>query len=124
MRADIKIIFIFIAVLVMTKCGTKDEHAQHEASGIKYTCSMHPQVIQDKPGTCPICGMELVKMNPGSSDGSLMLSESQIKLANITTTLTRFENIGESTILTGRLMTSEEQTEVVSRRVQGRIEKL
>ncbi|HQS04069.1 MAG TPA: copper-translocating P-type ATPase [Daejeonella sp.] len=26
----------------------------------KYTCSMHPQVIQDKPGTCPICGMTLV----------------------------------------------------------------
>ena len=27
-----------------------------------YTCGMHPQVIQDKPGNCPICGMELVKL--------------------------------------------------------------
>jgi Cu2+-exporting ATPase len=26
----------------------------------KYTCPMHPQVIQDTPGTCPICGMTLV----------------------------------------------------------------
>jgi len=25
-----------------------------------WTCGMHPQVIQDKPGTCPICGMNLV----------------------------------------------------------------
>src|SRR4030095_13939288 len=25
-----------------------------------YTCSMHPQVIQDHPGDCPICGMTLV----------------------------------------------------------------
>ncbi len=25
-----------------------------------YTCSMHPQVMQDKPGYCPICGMKLV----------------------------------------------------------------
>jgi multidrug efflux pump subunit AcrA (membrane-fusion protein) len=25
-----------------------------------YTCSMHPQVIQDQPGDCPICGMKLV----------------------------------------------------------------
>ena len=27
-----------------------------------YTCSMHPQVIQDHPGDCPICGMKLVPM--------------------------------------------------------------
>jgi len=25
-----------------------------------YTCPMHPQIIQDKPGTCPICGMDLM----------------------------------------------------------------
>jgi len=25
-----------------------------------WTCSMHPQVVQDKPGNCPICGMKLV----------------------------------------------------------------
>jgi hypothetical protein len=25
-----------------------------------YTCSMHPQVIQDQPGDCPVCGMKLV----------------------------------------------------------------
>lgn len=26
----------------------------------KYTCPMHPQIIEDHPGTCPICGMDLV----------------------------------------------------------------
>ncbi len=26
-----------------------------------YTCPMHPQIHQDKPGKCPICGMTLIK---------------------------------------------------------------
>lgn len=117
-------LLLFIA-LVFAMCGKKDEHAQHEERTTRYTCPMHPQIVQDKPGPCPICGMDLVKMNASTgANGSIMLSESQIKLANITTMLTRFESMGENTILTGRLMVNEEQTEVISSRVQGRIEKL
>ena len=26
-----------------------------------YTCSMHPEVISDKPGKCPKCGMQLIE---------------------------------------------------------------
>lgn len=29
--------------------------------GVKYTCVMHPEVVQDKPGNCPKCGMKLVE---------------------------------------------------------------
>jgi membrane fusion protein, copper/silver efflux system len=32
-----------------------------------YTCSMHPQIVQDHPGDCPICGMKLVPMRKQSS---------------------------------------------------------
>ena len=31
-------------------------------SGVKYTCTMHPEIISDTPGHCPKCGMILVKM--------------------------------------------------------------
>jgi hypothetical protein len=30
-------------------------------AAVVYTCRMHPEVISDKPGKCPKCGMELVK---------------------------------------------------------------
>ena len=35
--------------------------AQKSAQTVQYTCSMHPDVVQDKPGTCPKCGMKLVE---------------------------------------------------------------
>ena len=30
-------------------------------TGISYTCSMHPEITSDKPGTCPKCGMDLAQ---------------------------------------------------------------
>jgi len=38
--------------------GTTPERVK--AAGAKYTCPMHPEVLKDKPGDCPICGMPLV----------------------------------------------------------------
>ena len=34
------------------------------APGIKWTCPMHPQIVRDAPGSCPICGMALEPMTP------------------------------------------------------------
>src|SRR5258708_36875515 len=34
-------------------------------SGIEYYCPMHPQVVQDESGLCPICGMPLAKRRKG-----------------------------------------------------------
>jgi len=36
------------------------DHSTMEPPLQKYTCPMHPQIVQDKPGNCPICGMGLV----------------------------------------------------------------
>ena len=33
----------------------------------QYTCGMHPFVIRDEPGLCPICGMTLVPLKPGAA---------------------------------------------------------
>src|ERR1041385_8423052 len=91
----------------------------------KFTCPMHPQIVQDKPGTCPICGMDLVLSSTiTAADSSITLNESQIKLANITTAAAEYSDIGLSTIVNGKIMVNEDQTEIVSSRVQGRLEKL
>ena len=39
---------------------TAMEHAEKHLDP-KYVCPMHPQIVKDEPGTCPICGMDLVE---------------------------------------------------------------
>ena len=45
----------------------KEAVHDHAASGesTTWTCSMHPQIQQPKPGQCPICGMELISLKKG-----------------------------------------------------------
>jgi Cu+-exporting ATPase len=37
-------------------------------AGTQYTCPMHPEIIRDAPGSCPICGMALEPLMPGLDD--------------------------------------------------------
>jgi RND family efflux transporter MFP subunit len=44
-----------------------------------YTCGMHPQVIQDHPGNCPICGMKLTPIrNPASAGAASATDQGEI----------------------------------------------
>lgn len=40
-------------------------------SNQEWTCSMHPQIRQPKPGLCPICNMDLIPLEGGDSEGGL-----------------------------------------------------
>lgn len=40
------------------------------AAATMYTCPMHPQILQEGPGSCPICGMDLVPLSSGEHDHS------------------------------------------------------
>src|SRR5476651_71797 len=39
-------------------------------SAVQYTCPMHSQILEDRPGSCPICGMTLVKKSGQASEGA------------------------------------------------------
>ncbi|MFY7840461.1 MAG: heavy metal-binding domain-containing protein, partial [Lacibacter sp.] len=70
-----------------------------------YTCSMDPQVIEHKPGKCPICKMDLtpVKKSNGEKKDEIQLSDQQIQLGNIQTDTIRSGTIGDQLVLTASL---------------------
>ena len=43
--------------------------AEPAPAGTRYTCPMHPEIVQDGPGSCPICGMALEPMMPALDQG-------------------------------------------------------
>jgi len=85
---------------------------------------MHPQIVQDAPGTCPICNMDLVPMNRGGNEMELTLNASQIQLAGVQTLKVGTSSFGSSKVLNARLLSNPEATEVIASKFPGRIEKL
>ena len=110
-------------------CTTKnnEDHSGHEMEKETtfYTCSMDPQVKEDKPGKCPICHMPLTPIkNNDKNANEISLSKQQIQLGNITTqTIAATQNNLEQSY-TGVLTINQEKINTISARAMGRIEKL
>ncbi|MFZ5798240.1 MAG: efflux RND transporter periplasmic adaptor subunit [Thermodesulfobacteriota bacterium] len=109
--------------------GTTAEEAK-----VQYTCSMHPFIIRDEPGLCPICGMELTPLKAGSGSAPQQTGEAtpgQIVIDPVTS-----QNMGirtapverrtlRRTIRTVGLVTYEEPSQYsVNSKIEGWIDKL
>jgi len=56
-------LFVVLSTLLWLATDARSEQARQ-----LYTCGMHPQVIQDHPGNCPICGMKLTPIRKQTGD--------------------------------------------------------
>lgn len=93
---------------------------------VYYTCSMDPQVIELKPGKCPICKMPLtpVKKSTNGNKDEIQLSEQQVQLGNIKVDTIRSGTISNKIFLTATLNTDQSKITAVSTRLMGRIDRL
>ena len=116
------------------KATTTDSHAGHNPSkeADVYTCPMHPQIEQDKPGSCPICGMDLVKKVSSGSDSisvdaslkALLQPTNSAVVANIATVKPESRRIATSTQANGVVTYDTRRLYTIPARFEGRIEKL
>lgn len=100
-----------------------DEHTDADGE-IIWTCSMHPQVRENEPGNCPICGMELI---PASSearedDYSMVMTQASMQLANIQTTPVVRAVPQREIRLPGRVTVDERRISYVTAHFEGRIQ--
>ncbi|PVY42259.1 efflux RND transporter periplasmic adaptor subunit [Pontibacter virosus] len=107
----------------------KHEHAGEVAGATEYTCSMHPQIRQEGPGKCPLCGMDLIPVsNSGSGSKTsryvLEMTPEAIALSNIQTTKLEMVDPENELTLSGRVALNEQQVSSITAKFPGRIERL
>lgn len=70
MKRNWKNISLVLLLFLLAACTDQPQKVDTQAAvkKVQYTCPMHPQVLEDHPGTCPICGMTLVKKSEHTSE--------------------------------------------------------
>ncbi|MDO5760585.1 MAG: efflux RND transporter periplasmic adaptor subunit [Bacteroidota bacterium] len=118
---------LFLGYLIFAPSKSKSKDAKEQSSQ-QYTCSMHPQIRQDKPGKCPLCGMDLTPLGQTSSEdldpNSVMFTDEAVALADIETIVLWKEDSQKELTLYGNVDINERNSQIQSSYVNGRVEKL
>ncbi|WP_162051906.1 efflux RND transporter periplasmic adaptor subunit [Pontibacter pamirensis] len=122
---------ILLLLFVLTAAACQGDEAHEHAEGTTYTCPMHPQVVQDEPGTCPICGMDLV---PQSVEGeavvmtdelTFLLQPTNETVISSVPAVTPEQKVVEASVeMEGIITYDERRVYSIPARVGGRIENL
>ncbi len=90
-----------------------------------YTCSMHPQVHADHPGSCPICSMPLTPVSrEAQQEGVIQIDEPRRALLGIRTTKVVKAPLQQTIRAEGRLVVDETRIHDVTLKIGGYINEL
>jgi Cu(I)/Ag(I) efflux system membrane fusion protein len=126
---------LLLITMLISACSDKKKKSAIIAttqvkSDIKYTCPMHPQIMEDHPGNCPICGMTLVKKSGQASEGAGISLNTVLQpvnssvIANITAISPEEKLIPTQIVAQGYLDFDTRTFNNIAARFSGRIEKL
>lgn len=114
-------------IILLSACESKDTSHNHDT----YTCPMHPTVVADRPSTCPVCGMDLVrKARPGEEVkitedlSKLIKSPNEIVVASIETVKGEYKSMPVTIRAQGIVTYDTRNIFTIPARVGGRLEKV
>lgn len=118
----------------------EDEHSSHTeistvtsaesiAEETVWTCSMHPQIRENRPGKCPICGMELIPLTSGPVTGPvdparIRMSPEAAALAEVRTARAELASPSRVVELDGVISADERALRTIPAEFAGRVERL
>ncbi len=115
-------------LLVLAACSQNHDQTSHE---LIYTCPMHPTVISDTPGTCPVCGMDLVRRSAAGNDEKIseevsksLTSPDEAVISAINTIRPEFKSVPLYVDAVGTVTYDTRNIYSIPARVAGRIEKM
>ncbi len=104
------------------------DHMVEGGQNQMWTCSMHPQIMQNNPGQCPLCGMDLTPVDQegaGLMPNQFKMSDNAMALANVQTTVVGGKIAdGNELQLSGKIAENESLNSIQSSYFNGRIETL
>jgi len=121
----------FIGWLVFHPSRRTDEKSGHSTEVVRdsvWTCAMHPQIHMDKPGKCPICGMDLIPLvkngNSSIDPDAIHLTREAAQLANVLTSVVSKHRPVKEVRLFGKVQADERLLQNQVAHIPGRIERL
>ncbi|HYC83642.1 MAG TPA: efflux RND transporter periplasmic adaptor subunit [Chryseosolibacter sp.] len=121
------VMWLLLTATVLSACNNRDQGHEHDT----YTCPMHPTVISDRPGTCPVCGMDLVrKARPGEEVeitedlSKLIKSPNEVVVASIKTVKGEYKSLSVPLEAQGMVTYDTRSIYTIPARAGGRVEKV
>ncbi len=124
---------VLAAPLPATLITERAEAQEEQAEAQSYTCPMHPHYISDDPGTCPICGMDLVAMDSsgGGGDGqsgargaAVTISPATLQSVGVRVAEVQRAEFGGQIDAFAQIVANERLQSAISTRAAGWVERL
>jgi Cu(I)/Ag(I) efflux system membrane fusion protein len=137
-KTGLVVVLVAVAFVLGRSCSGRapqvpagdGEEPSVQAEAQIWTCAMHPHYTQEKPGTCPFCGMDLIPATSGEAGGEglgpreLKLSPAAIGLAGIQVAPVERRAVSAEIRMVGKIDYDETRLAYITARFPGRLDRL